>query len=128
METQMAYCSACDQQVRIAVTPTPIHGGQAPLPDSPDVVCLDFGHHCTGELCPMFGLPRILMGVRLARSDLRPDGWETVDAPCEGCGRVTTMNVIDPSTAYCSICGGTSRWVLIRVEDGHYIAAGSAPE
>jgi hypothetical protein len=72
METHIAYCSACDQAVRVAVTDAPVHSDQAPLRDG-ELVCLDFGERCTGSMCPMFGLPRVLMGVRLARSGLRPE-------------------------------------------------------
>ena len=95
MDTRTAYCSACDQQVRIAVTPASTFSGQAPVSDQPDVVCLDFGERCTGAMCPMIGLPRILMGMRLAQSGLRPDKFERIEGVCSGCGNVTELEVLD---------------------------------
>lgn len=121
MKTQLAYCSACDQQVRITVTPAPLHGGHASLPDS-EVVCLDFGEKCTGSMCPMFGLPSILMGVRLARSGLHHKEWSTVDALCEGCGRVMPLEVLGPDTAYCEVCGTTNRLVIMKLDDDSAVA------
>ena len=128
MNTQTAYCSACDKPVRIALTPAPVHGGQASLPDSPEVVCLDFGAKCTGELCPMFGLPRILMGMRLARSGLKEEGWTTIEAPCDGCGAPREMEVIDATHAYCPTCGTVNRYVFLDLEDGRYVAVGRPEE
>lgn len=121
MKTQLAYCSACDQQVRIVVTPSPLHGGQANLPDT-EIVCLDFGETCTGAMCPMFGLPSILMGVRLARSGLRDEGWTNIDAMCDGCGRLMPLQLLGPETAYCPTCGTTSRLVIMELEDDSAVA------
>jgi hypothetical protein len=125
MESRLAYCTACDLQVPIAVTPGPVHGGQANLGDGPEVVCLHFGEHCTGEFCPMFGLPRILMGVRLARSEYEPDeGWRTIEAFCDGCGRVAEQQVLDAQHAHCAACGSVNRYVILKMDDGTYVAAG----
>jgi hypothetical protein len=124
MDTHSAYCSACDQQVRIALTPAPLHGGQATLPDAPDVVCLDFGVRCTGQFCPMFGLPRVVMGVRLARSELRTDGWTTVRGFCDGCERVTEMEVVNGTHAFCPICHTTNRFSVLSIDDGRYVVVG----
>jgi hypothetical protein len=126
METHTAYCSACDQPVRIAMTPVPLHGGQATLPDAPDVVCLDFGERCTGQFCPMFGLPRLMMGVRLARSDMRPDGWTTVSCWCDGCEQVTEMEVVNDAYAFCPICHTTNRFTVLTLDGGAYVVAGGA--
>ena len=51
------------------------------LPDAPEVVCLDFGQKCTGELCPMFGLPRRRFDI----ADLRSRGVPPA-AECAGPG------------------------------------------
>jgi hypothetical protein len=124
METRLAYCSACDLQVPIAVTPAPTHDGQANLADA-EVVCLHFGEHCTGELCPMFGLPRMLMGVRLARSEFEPEGgWRNVTAYCDGCGRSSEQQVLDERHAHCKACGTMNQYVILRTEDGAFVAAG----
>jgi hypothetical protein len=128
MESQLAYCSACDLQVPIAITPGPVHGGQANINDAPEVVCLHFGQHCTGEFCPMFGLPRILMGVRLARSEHEPEGgWKTITAFCDGCGHVSEQQVLDTNHAHCAECGSVNRYVILKMDDGNYVAAGPRP-
>jgi hypothetical protein len=124
---QKAYCSACDKQVQVTWTPAPMHGGQATLPDGPELVCLDFGEHCTGELCPAFGLPRVLMGVRLARSGLKPEALRTLSAPCQACGQLVDLQIIDDNNATCPACGTTNRWVHLALEDGDYVALAEAP-
>lgn len=121
METQMAYCSACDQEVHIAVTPLPLHDGQANLPEGTDVVCLDFGQRCTGQFCPMFGLPTLTMAVRLARSELRAEGWKKVKGLCQGCDQVTEMDLLDQTHAYCTVCHTTNRCALVQLGEDDYI-------
>ncbi|HEX6322862.1 MAG TPA: hypothetical protein VFZ36_03980 [Vicinamibacterales bacterium] len=117
-----AYCSACDHDVRIAVLPGPVHGGQAETGDTPEVVCLDFGTSCTGAMCPMFGLPSLLMGVRLAQSGLREEPWKTVRAPCQGCGNVVDHQVIDATHLLCPECNSRSRYVRVQADDEDYVA------
>ncbi|HEX6135725.1 MAG TPA: hypothetical protein VFZ24_17255 [Longimicrobiales bacterium] len=121
METHLAYCSACDQDVRVAITDAPVYADQAPLAE-PQVVCLDFASRCSGAICPMFGLPRILMGVRLAQSGLRPEAFTTVSAPCPACDTVVDLQLIDNEYAFCPNCGSRSRWVRLQVGDADYIA------
>lgn len=124
MQTQTAYCSACDQDVHVVVTDPPVHADQASLTDA-GVVCLDFGARCTGSMCPMFGLPRILMGVRLARSGLRPDAFRTLNAPCPECSSVVELQFIDNQHVHCPACGGRSRWVRLSVGEDDYVALAS---
>lgn len=48
----MAYCSACDRQVRVRLAPvrgTSVRGDPS---DLSSLVCLDCGDYCTGVLCP----------------------------------------------------------------------------
>jgi DNA-directed RNA polymerase subunit RPC12/RpoP len=125
MQTQSAYCSACDQDVRVVITDSPVHADQAPIADA-EVVCLDFGERCTGSLCPMFGLPRMLMGVRLARSGLRPEAFQTVQAPCQDCGEVVDLQILDGAYVHCPACGSRNRWVRLKVGDEDYVALASA--
>lgn len=57
METQLAYCSACDRQVRVVAKS---EAGAWPDPgqvDPHELVCLEYGESCTGTLCPVFRLP-----------------------------------------------------------------------
>lgn len=63
MDVTTAYCSACDQDVRVV---------RAPGSDDPhDLVCLEYGERCTGELCPLFARPRESARERV---DPRPSG------------------------------------------------------
>jgi hypothetical protein len=125
MLTQTAYCSACDQDVHVVITDPPVMADQAPI-EGGEVVCLDFGARCTGAMCPMFGLPKILMAVRLARSGLRPEAFESVTLPCEECGVTSEMKVLDDSHALCTTCGSRVRWVRITVGESDYIALATA--
>jgi hypothetical protein len=125
MITQTAFCSACDQDVRVVITDPPVYAEQAPIGGG-EVVCLDFGARCTGSMCPMFGLPRMLMGVRLAQSGLRPDAFKTVSAPCQDCGINVELQLIDGSWALCPACGSRNRWVRLRIGEEDYLALASA--
>jgi hypothetical protein len=127
MEIQHSYCSACDQQVRIVVTPGSAYSGQAPVADQPDVVCLDFGERCTGAMCPMIGLPRILMGIRLAQSGLR-DEWQTFNAPCQSCGQTVDFEVLDANYAMCPSCHTRHRWLHFKVDNGAFVALADETE
>jgi hypothetical protein len=121
MQSHTAYCSACDQDVRVVITDAPTHDGQAPLADA-QVVCLDFAARCTGSMCPMFGLPSILMGVRLAQSGLRPEAFDTVSAPCPACDTPVDLQLIDDHHVFCPSCGARTRWVKLKVGDHDYVA------
>jgi hypothetical protein len=63
--THLAYCSACDRQVRVVLQPG--HQGEAggPVLDASSVVCLEHGESCTGEFCPLFGVPTAQMRENL---------------------------------------------------------------
>lgn len=121
MTTRKAFCSACDHDVEIAVLDPPLHDGQATLPDG-DIVCLDFGERCTGAMCPMFGLPRIVMGVRLARSGLRDGNFETVRARCDACEQVVQLDVLSPTRGFCPSCHATTRLVVLELDDASAVA------
>ena len=126
MHTHTAYCSARDQNVRIAMTEEPTHDGQANLHDV-EVICLDYGKACTGDFCPEFGLPRVLMGVRLAHSEEGKATLPSIVANCQSCDALTTLSVIDERLVVCSVCGATSRWYRIETEDGAFVAVGTLP-
>lgn len=124
MHVHTAYCSARDQDVRVAMTEEPTHEGQANLHDV-EIICLDYGEHCTGDFCPAFGLPRVLMGVRLARSGEGEGRLPTIMAKCQGCDDVTALEVVDDLLAVCSVCGTTNRWYHIETQDGEFVAVGT---
>ncbi|HET9440697.1 MAG TPA: hypothetical protein VFO52_11025 [Longimicrobiales bacterium] len=48
METQTIFCSACDREVLIRLTPEGKLEG---------AVCMDIGQECTGTLCPICAEP-----------------------------------------------------------------------
>lgn len=55
MPVQMAWCSGCDRNVRVTVHPRVAREGREPTPE--DLVCLEHGDACTGDLCPIFDVP-----------------------------------------------------------------------
>lgn len=67
MDRHWAYCSACDRQVEVVVRPRR-DPDAATGDDRDEVVCLEVGHTCTGELCPITELTPEEM--RRARRDL----------------------------------------------------------
>lgn len=66
MKIHTAYCSGCDQNVRVVLRP----GATAPDPTDPpdphDLVCLEYGERCTGDLCPLFSVPTEEMRRRIS--------------------------------------------------------------
>lgn len=55
IEIRTAYCSACDRNVRVVFAPRA--GDTRGPPDVSDLVCLEYGETCTGDMCPLFGVP-----------------------------------------------------------------------
>jgi len=106
MKTKLAYCSACDRDVMIALPDEPRFEGQANLPD-PEVVCLEIGETCTGSMCPIGAQPPSAMAVRLVRSGLKPTIQPLITARCEACDQVTKFAVADKTYAVCTVCETT---------------------
>lgn len=124
VKTSRTYCSHCKKEVDVKVSSAAPRGGQANLPDSNEVVCLDFGDECDGEVCPLSRFRPVVMGVRLARSGLREE-WSTVKAQCEGCGQVSDLKVLDREHAFCALCGTTNTWMILEIEDdGRVVVTG----
>jgi Zn finger protein HypA/HybF involved in hydrogenase expression len=123
METKSAFCPRCETPVQVTVTAGPtVQGGQATLRDA-EVVCLDFHDKCTEGSCPLYGLPGIVMGVRLARSGIKPLGeWDRVTGVCSGCSDTVELEVLDETYAYCPACGTTNEWQLIKLDDESHVA------
>lgn len=117
MKTEIAYCSGCGHKVRLVFTDPPPRGGHANLKDGAEIVCLDYQEACSGGNCPMTGKAGIVMGVRLARSHLADETFETVHACCEGCGQVSDLEVIDERFALCTLCETTNSWVRMQLPD-----------
>jgi hypothetical protein len=123
-ETRKTYCTHCQKEVLVAISAAAPRGGQANLQDHDEVVCLDFGDKCDGEICPLSRFRPVVMGVRLARSGLREE-WTTVRAQCEGCGQVTDLKVLDREHAFCVLCGTTNKWMVLEIDgDGRVVVTG----
>ncbi len=123
METRKVFCPKCNHDVSVTLTPQPLHGlGRATIPDGGETVCLDFGPECTGEVCAISALPRVVMGVRLARSGLRPERLETVQALCEACERVQHLQIVDDTHARCPACDTVNVWTMVRLDGEEWIA------
>lgn len=120
MQTDKAYCPACQRHVELAWTPAPLHEGEANLADE-GMVCLHLSDSCPGGACPLSQLPRIVMAVRLARSGLR-EKWPNTRLRCEGCGEVTEMEVLDDSHLLCTVCGTTNPWILLELMEHGFVA------
>ena len=106
MKTQIAFCSACDRDVRVLVPDEPVHDAQAPVADA-EIVCLEIGERCTGSLCPVGAVSSTVMMVRSVRNGVRPVLQPIVKAECERCGRVTDYVIVSPAYATCAECGDT---------------------
>lgn len=115
--SERAFCPGCNRSIHLVST-REHRDGHANLPEGADVVCLDFGGGCTDGRCPVTGAMGIVMGVRLARSHLADESFETVRAKCQACGNVSNLEILNDEYAFCSICEATSRLALLNLDDG----------
>ena len=122
MKTEIAFCSGCGHKVRLAFTDPPPHVGHANLRDGAEIICLDYKEGCSAGKCPATGRPGIVMGVRLAKSHLNDEAFETIHARCEGCGEVSDLEVLDDTFALCPGCDTTNRYVRLKLPDESEIA------
>jgi hypothetical protein len=114
MKTIAAYCSACDQDVRLVLTDEPVQDGPSPIHDC-EVVCLEIGERCSGALCPLGAVPPVVMAARLVRNGLRTEMQPIVKALCPACGDSTDFVIVSRDTCICSQCGTTSKRDAIEV-------------
>ena len=75
MVFHLAYCSGCDRQVKVVVDPEVVAAGREPT--ASDLICLEHGNACTGDLCPVFGVPSAEMEARYG--DLLERAREGID-------------------------------------------------
>lgn len=115
-EDERVYCPGCDHEVRLTRPDTP--RGHANLRDDARIVCLDFGQGCSEGSCPLTGSPGIVMGVRLARSHLADEAFETLHTRCGACGTVADLEVLDETYAFCPLCEATTRWMVLEADPG----------
>ena len=62
IDAHLAYCSGCDRKVRVVVNPRAAKEGREAT--AADLICLEHGDTCTGDLCPLFDVPSAEMKER----------------------------------------------------------------
>lgn len=108
MKTINAYCSACDQNVRLVLTDEPVQDDPSPIHDR-EVVCLEIGEHCSGALCPVGAVPSVVMAARLVRNGLQTQMQPIIKARCPACENSTDFVVVSREYGICTECGTTSK-------------------
>ena len=81
MKSHRLFCNACDREVSVMITDAPLLDGQATLHDE-EVICLEIGSKCTGNLCPLGALEPNAMVARLVRNGLPLAGLRTLRSTC----------------------------------------------
>ena len=115
MKNHLMFCSACDREVRVLITGTPLYEEQAPLHDE-ELICLHIGSRCTGSLCPLGAAAPNAMVGRLIRNGVPLDTLTTVMAHCPACDQEADMVLYGDGRAACSLCGTPARWAFDHVE------------
>ena len=121
MYTRTAYCPSCSRSVEVMLTGLSELGEWNDTVHRAEPVCLDFGPRCHGPSCPVFGLPRIVLGVRIP-GQTTSQGLRTVTARCDCCGAVVDMIAANASHGVCPECEALNRIVVLRVDDGSLVA------
>ena len=115
MKNHMMYCGACDREVRVLITEAPLYEGRTPVAEE-ELVCLEIGRQCTGNLCPLGAAAPSAMVGRIVRNGIPLDTLETVVARCPACGNEAEMVLYGGGRAACSVCGSAARWAVDHVE------------
>ncbi len=115
MKSQQLYCGACDRPVRVLITEMPGEEGQASAADA-ELVCLEIGAQCTGNLCPLGAAEPSAMVRRIVRNGIPLNTLETVMAQCPACFNDAEMILYGNGRAGCSACGADGRWVVDHLE------------
>ncbi len=115
MKSHQLYCGACDRPVRVLITDSPTGEGQAEVTDS-ELVCLEIGANCTGNMCPLGAAEPSAMVHRIIRNGIPLNTLETAKAHCPECDNDAEMILYGGGKAACSVCGTIGRWVIDHVE------------
>jgi hypothetical protein len=115
MKNQQLFCSACDRPVQVLITEAPAAEGHASLYDA-EVICLEIGGHCTGNMCPLGAAEPGAMVRRIVRNGVPLSTLQTVKAHCPSCDSDAEMILYGDSRAGCSICGSIGRWAIDHAE------------
>jgi hypothetical protein len=116
MDSHKIFCSACDRNVQVLITPALNAEGQAVLHDS-EVVCLEIGSRCTGNMCPLGATEPNAMVARLVRNGIPLETLSTVTARCPACENEVDMVLYGEGRAACSFCGSAANWVVDHAEN-----------
>jgi hypothetical protein len=111
MRELIMHCSARDQDVHVIVTDDPMHDTQASVHDS-ELICLEIGEKCSGNMCPICAVPAEVVDVRLAKSGLRPEVRRKIVGHCPACDRDTELLVSSGGYVTCTECETTRRWTV----------------
>jgi hypothetical protein len=104
MKVRQMYCSGCDRDVPVLAEDPLDHEAQANVHD-PQLVCLEIGDWCTGQLCPLGAAEPSAMVARLVRSGESLEGLTLVAAWCPVCERRTELALYGGDRAACTECG-----------------------
>jgi hypothetical protein len=115
MKNHQMFCSACDREVRVMITDTPAMEDQASVHDE-EMVCLDVGEQCVGNLCPIGAAAPNVMVSRIMRNGLPLEDKHTVRSFCPSCGLECEMVLYGEGRAACTSCGTAARWTLEHAE------------
>lgn len=121
MQTEKAFCAKCKREVQLTWTAAPLHEGHANLGSGDELVCLELGDQCTDDVCCVSRLPRQVMALRLAKSELRERPFSTTKYPCQGCGQETEMQILDQQDLYCTVCGTMNHWIAFELADQRFV-------
>lgn len=115
MENHVMFCSACDRQVRVLLTPHPVYDGHAPIHEE-ELVCLEIGNKCTGNMCPLGAAGPSEMVRRIIRNGVPLETLNTVTTRCPHCEERREVILYGNGRATCTGCQGESRWVVDHAE------------
>ena len=115
MKKSQLFCSACDRQVHVMISEAPLGEHQATVHDD-ELICLEIGEHCTGNLCPLGAAEPNAMVGRLIHEGLSTDGLRKVKATCPSCGIEAEFVLYGKGRASCTVCGTAAKWEAEHVE------------
>ena len=111
MKNHQLFCGACDRPVRVLITEAPSIEGRASLQDA-ELICLEIGAKCTGNMCPLGAAEPDAMVRRIVRNGIPLDTLSTVMAHCPVCDADAEMILYGDDKVGCSVCGSIGRWVV----------------
>lgn len=103
MKVQKMFCSGCDRDVHVVATDQ-VLDAQANVPE-PELVCLEIGEWCTGQMCPLGAAEPSAMVTRLIRNGLPLEHLRTTRGYCQACGLENDLALYGRNMAACLVCG-----------------------